>query len=273
MSRKRRSKRKNRTKKTRISKRRVFIFIIGLILSLAIALFAVFKLVEVISPGVSTAKENIESMISVVFGDDEETNDESTSKQFDLQEEKQEKKHVVYIDAAGGGQNIGYKSKSGTLEKDINLQVSKLVSSKLSAQGDVSVVLSRTTDKMLSTSERVEDSNKQDADVLVSIKMTGHDDPSPEGAQAFYRVGPSDASDQLATLIQKSIVAYVDLKDRGVTPLTFDILKENDMPAVVLQCGFLSNPDEEKKLIDPKFQEELAEGIAQGILSFLDAQG
>ena len=45
------------------------------------------------------------------------------------------------------------------------------------------------------------------------------------------------------------------------------------MPAVLIQCGFLSNPKEEEKLTNPEFQKDLAEGIAQGILSFLDAQG
>lgn len=65
----------------------------------------------------------------------------------------------------------------------------------------------------------------------------------------------------------------MNLKDRGVTPFTFDVLQGNNMPAILIQCGFLSNPKEEKKLTNPEFQKDLAEGIYQGILSFLDTQG
>lgn len=178
----------------------------------------------------------------------------------------------MYIDVGHGGTDLGYKTKDGVTEKDVDLQISKLVSSRLSSQGDISVVVSRNTDTTLSNPERVEDGNKQNADAFISIHMTGNDDPAAEGVQTFYRVGANDASDQLATLVQKSVSAYVDLKDRGVTPFTFDILQGNNMPAILIHCGFLSNPKEEKinKSGVPK---DLAEGISQGILSYLDAQG
>ena len=73
-------------------------------------------------------------------------------------------------------------------EKDLDLQISKLVSSRLSSQGDISVIVSRNTDINLSNAERVEDGNQQNADVFVSIHMTGNEDESAEGVQTFYRV-------------------------------------------------------------------------------------
>ena len=214
-------------------------------------------------------------LITTVFGEDEDTSEVNKDKQFDLEEENEDikKKYVVYLDVGHGGTDVGYKTKSGVYEKDLDLQISKLVSSRLSSQGDISVIVSRNTDINLSNAERVEDGNKQNADVFVSIHMTGNEDESAEGVQTFYRVESDDASDELATLVQKSVVAYVDLKDRGATPFTFDVLKDNNMPAILIQCGFLSNPTDEKKLTNPEFQKDLAEGIAQGILSFLDAQG
>lgn len=268
---KKRNKGKHGKKRTRIDKRKLLVVVVCLL----IVAFGIFKAFQVVSTGVSVAKENVDTLITAVFGEGEDTSKVNKDKQFDLAEENtvEKKKHVVYIDVGHGGTDGGYKTKDGVLEKDVDLQISKLVSSRLSSQGDISVVVSRNTDTTLSNSERVDDGNKQNADLFVSIHMTGNDDPTAQGAQTFYRVGADDASDELATLVQKSVVAYVDLKDRGVTPFTFDVLQGNNMPSILIQCGFLSNPKEEKKLINPDFQKDLAEGICQGILSFLDAQG
>ena len=237
--------------------------------------FVLFKGIKATVEGVGKAKDNIGVLMTSIFGEGNDTSQINTEKQFDLEEEQNnnEKKYVVYIDAGRGGTDTGYKLDDGVTEKDINLEISKLVSSRLSSQGDISVIVSRNSDATISNRERMEDANKQNADVFVSIYMTGNEDSTAQGVQTFYRVDSSDASDQLATLVQKSIVAYVDLKDRGATEFTFDVLKENNMPAILIQCGFLSNPKEAKKLTNPEFQKELAEGISQGILSFLDAQG
>lgn len=258
-------------KRTRLDKRKLLL-VVGCLLIITFILLKVFKATF---ETVSVAKDNVDRLITAVFGEGEDTSQVNKDKQFDLEDENitEKKKFVVYIDVGHGGTDGGYKTKAGVLEKDVDLQISKLVSSRLSSQGDISVVVSRTTDITLPNIERVEDANKQNADVFVSIHMTGNDDPTAEGVQTFYRVESDDASDQLATLVQKSVSAYVDLKDRGATPFTFDVLQGNNMPAILIQCGFLSNPEEEKKLINPDFQKDLAEGISQGILSFLDAQG
>ena len=272
MSKHRRRKGKHRKKtKTRISKSKLLIVGICLLLFT----FGITKVFKAVSSNFSTAKDNVDFLITTVFGEDEDTSEVNKDKQFDLEEENEDikKKYVVYLDVGHGGTDVGYKTKSGVYEKDLDLQISKLVSSRLSSQGDISVIVSRNTDINLSNAERVEDGNKQNADVFVSIHMTGNEDESAEGVQTFYRVESDDASDELATLVQESVVAYVDLKDRGATPFTFDVLKDNNMPAILIQCGFLSNPTDEKKLTNPEFQKDLAEGIAQGILSFLDAQG
>ena len=253
MSKHRRRKGKHRKKtKTRISKSKLLIVGICLLLFT----FGITKVFKAVSSNFSTAKDNVDFLITTVFGEDEDTSEVNKDKQFDLEEENEDikKKYVVYLDVGHGGTDVGYKTKSGVYEKDLDLQISKLVSSRLSSQGDISVIVSRNTDINLSNAERVEDGNKQNADVFVSIHMTGNEDESAEG-------------------VQTSVVAYVDLKDRGATPFTFDVLKDNNMPAILIQCGFLSNPTDEKKLTNPEFQKDLAEGIAQGILSFLDAQG
>lgn len=271
MARKTKKGKHRRKKKTRIDGKKLIVVVVALF----VMIFGLFKVTQAISSGVSVAKENVGTLMTSIFGEGKDTTQVNNDKQFDLEEENTDvkKKYVVYLDVGHGGIDTGYKSSNGALEKDIDLEVSKLVSSRLSSQGDVSVIVSRNTDTTLSNSERVEDANRQNADIFVSIHMTGNDDATAEGVQTFYRVDANDASDELATLVQKSVAAYVNLKDRGVTPFTFDVLQGNNMPAVLIQCGFLSNPEEEKKLTNPDFQKDLAEGIAQGILSFLDAQG
>ena len=195
---------------------------------------------------------------------------------------------IVVLDAGHGGIDPGAMNKDKTiLEKDINLEITKKLRDLIEASGGTVIM---TRDKDVSLYE--EDGNKttrqkynenlrnrkkiideSDADIFVSIHMTGNNDESAQGIQTFYRVESEDASDELATLVQKSAVAYVDLKDRGATPFTFGVLEGNNMPSILIQCGFLSNKEEAKKLTNPDFQKDLAEGISQGILSFLDAQG
>ena len=265
-------KRKHKKKaKSKINRKKLLI----VAASLFVILFVLLKVVQGITSGVSTASKNIGTLVTSIFGEGKDTSNVNTDKQFDLQEENNtpKKKYVVYLDVGHGGSDIGYQTESGEMEKDIDLEISKLVSSRLSSQGDISVIVSRNTDKLLSNTDRVEDANKQNADIFVSIHMTGNNDESAQGIQTFYRVESEDASDELATLVQKSAVAYVDLKDRGATPFTFGVLEGNNMPSILIQCGFLSNKEEAKKLTNPDFQKDLAEGISQGILSFLDAQG
>lgn len=269
----RKSKKAKHIKKSnkRISKIKLFIVTLGVLLIIT----GLYKGLKFTVHGVGQIKENITVLAEVVFGPGEDTSNVNREKQFDLEDEKNDnnKKHVVYIDVGHGGTDEGFKSVKGPKEKDLTLQISKLVSNRLSSQGDVSVIMSRSTDTNLSNSQRVEDGTKQNADVFVSIHVTANDDSSAKGVETFYRGDSNDASDELATLVQKSIVSYVDLDNRGAKPFTFDVLRDNAMPAILIECGFLSNPEEEKKLTNPSFQKELAEGISQGILSFLDMQG
>lgn len=80
----------------------------------------------------------------------------------------------------------------------------------------------------------------------------------------------NDGSYELAKQIQETITSYIDVRDRGVKPERFQVLLQSKMPAVLIECGFLSNDEEAKKLKDEAYQESLAEGIAQGILTYLD---
>ncbi len=266
-----RNKKRHKKSKARVSKKKLIIVILALLLTG----FTIFKGIQVTFAGIDKLKDNFGVLMTSIFGEGDDASQVNTDKQFDLEEENQgvKKKYVVYIDVGHGGDDIGYKTESGATEKDLDLTISKLVSTRLSSQSDISVIVSRSADSNLSSKERVEDANYQNADAFISIHMAGNDDSTANGVQTFYRGDSGNSSNELATLVQKSIVAYVDLKDRGAAPFTFDVLKNNNMPAILIQCGFLTNPEDGEKLSNPDFQKDLAEGIAQGILSFLDAQG
>lgn len=74
----------------------------------------------------------------------------------------------------------------------------------------------------------------------------------------------------LAESIQNTTVSYVEMKDRGVLEKKFDILNFTQMPAVIVQCGFISNKDDAQKLENEKYQQDIAKGISEGVLKFVD---
>ena len=117
----------------------------------------------------------------------------------------------------------------------------------------------------------IEESN---ADMFISIHMNalaGAGASKYYGAQTFYPSGKED-SIKLSKSIQQELKRVVDqTNNREIKPREdLYLLKDNDIPSVLIECGFLSNAEESKKLIDPQYQENLTDGIAQGILSYLD---
>ncbi|MGL5347695.1 MAG: N-acetylmuramoyl-L-alanine amidase family protein [Peptostreptococcaceae bacterium] len=197
-------------------------------------------------------------------------------KHFDLKEEVNKdlgKKYTVLIDPGHGGNDKGTQSKDGEiLEKDVSLILSKRIANKLSQQEDVQVIMSRTDDKYMSLGDRAAFANSENVDILVSIHLNAESGgTSANGVETYYKRGVQDGSDKLAESIQKSINSYVDVRDRGTREDMFQVLRDSTMPSVLIECGFLTNQEESKKLLSQEYQESLTEGIAQGILSYLDS--
>lgn len=197
------------------------------------------------------------------------------SEQFDLgtEEENKNKKYTVFIDPGHGGHDNGTESKTSK-EKDLTLQISKKLANKLAKQKDIQVVVSRTDDTYLTLMDRVNLANNSSADVLVSIHLNaeknGH---TATGIETWYRNKATDGSKDLAQSVQSTIVSYVKVRDRGIVENNFEVLRESKMPAILVECGFLTTPSEEQKIINAKYQDQLTEGIVQGILSYLDSKG
>ncbi len=244
---------------------------------LLIAIFGVTKLTMGVGKVINDRKSIVKKE-SIVKG--ESIEDKTVEEQFSLNTENItiDKKYTVFIDPGHGGNdpgNLGVVNNKDkkVFEKDIALEISKKVAKILSNQNDIQVVISRTEDKYLSKEERANMANAQNADVLVSIHLNAQQgDNSAAGVESYYSPKSQDDSDRLAKKIQETIVSYIKVRDRGVKQGNLEVLNRAGMPAALIECGFLTNPDEEKKLLSDNYQNQLAEGIAQGVLSYLDGK-
>ena len=197
-----------------------------------------------------------------------------TKGQYDLDDEKkrQSKKYNIVVDAGHGGNDKGSIDSTETVyEKDVALQIAKKVASRLGRESDVNVIMTRTEDKYVSLEERAEIAKRANADALVSIHLNAQKKfGDANGLETWYRSGATDGSKELANSVQQTTASYVEIMSRGILRNSFEILRETTMPAVLVECGFITNVSDMKKLNDPNFQDMLAEGIMQGTLTFLD---
>ena len=188
---------------------------------------------------------------------------------------------TVIIDAGHGGFDSGKVGIDGTLEKDVNLSISKKLERLLRA-ADVKVLMTRTEDlglyeeslgnkKRQDMANRAALMNQTNADCIVSIHQNSYPEESIDGAQVFYYAG-SETGRTLASLIQRTLVNDVDPSNHRMEKSndTYYLLKNVSAPLVIVECGFLSNSAESKKLVDDTYQQKLAWAIHMGILQYLN---
>lgn len=194
---------------------------------------------------------------------------------------------TVVIDAGHGGEDGGCIGADGTLEKDLNLTIAKNVSDMLSASG-VSVRLVRQDDALLydmygdledytgkkktyDLKNRVRFAKESECEIFVSIHMNKFTQPEYNGLQVYYSGNDSD-SITAALRIQEHVRDYLQPdNDRQIKRAGSNIylLHRLQMPAVLVECGFLSNPYELENLKDPEYQKKLSLCITAGILDGL----
>lgn len=185
---------------------------------------------------------------------------------------------TVVIDAGHGGFDGGKVGIDGTLEKDINLNIAKKLKKLLKAS-KINVIMTRTSDRDLSTADRNQKTddmlnrtkimNDSSPHCVISIHQNSYPEEAIHGAQVFYHTG-SKEGELLATLIQNQLIITADPENHRVqTPNdTYYLLKNVSAPIVIVECGFLSNYAESKKLADDSYQQTLAQAIHLGILQY-----
>ncbi|NLG83845.1 MAG: cell wall hydrolase, partial [Firmicutes bacterium] len=185
----------------------------------------------------------------------------------------------IVIDPGHGGPDPGAVGRTGIKEKDLVLDIAFRLRRLLGRAGAY-VVMTRETDrdfgeegtslltrKRRDLAYRVGLANRMGADVFLSIHANSIADPRWTGAQVFYYPGRSRARD-LAGSLQAALAAHLGPNYRLTKPAEYRVLLETRMPAVVVEVGFLSNPEEEALLATPAYREKIAEAIYQGLLHY-----
>ena len=192
---------------------------------------------------------------------------------------------IIVLDAGHGGIDPGAMNKDNTiLEKDVNLEITKKLRDLLESSG-ATVIMTREKDVSLYQ----EDGNKtirqkynenlknrkkiideSNADIFVSIHLNAFEQSKYSGAQTFYPKGKDDGK-ELAQFIQDELKRVVDKENNRKIKPRDDIylLKNTNMPSVLIECGFLSNEKESQLLADSKYQDKIAWAIYVGIQKYL----
>ncbi len=216
--------------------------------------------------------------------------------------------HTVFIDAGHGGRDPG-TSHNKVLERLVTLDVAMTLGRLLEANG-LEVVYSRTRDTAVSLSERTRRANAARADLFVSVHVNASEDPRVSGVETYYldlasnpqaarvaalenagsdrRLGDMqnmladvmlnarvEESRRLAGDIQRLSMFRLKrreftVRNNGVKAAPFHVLLGAQMPAVLVELGYCTNPAEARNLADPKYRHALAEGLAEGILAYKD---
>ena len=173
--------------------------------------------------------------------------------------------YVVYLDPGHGGSDPG-SSGNGIIEKNLNLSLALRVRDKLQSMG-IAVYMSRDTDKFVSLEDIAKGANAVNPDVFVSIHQNSFTDPSANGIETYWY--KADIDKKLASNIQSQLAANTNAKDRGVKTQPFYVIKNTNMPSVLVECGFISNPDEANRLKNLDYQNKIINAIADGTYNFL----
>ena len=189
---------------------------------------------------------------------------------------------IIIIDAGHGGEDGGAVANDGTVEKDLNLDIALKLNDIISVMG-YKTHLIRTTDMAIHTSgdtirqRKISDiknrfaiMNKYDDCIYVSIHQNKFNDTGVHGAQTFYSPNNNE-SRVLADFIQKSISSQLQKENRRVIKKSgtdIYLLYNATKPTVMVECGFVSNDNELKKLKDNDYQNKMAISIALGIINY-----
>lgn len=194
-------------------------------------------------------------------------------KKFPFRKESEFKsiENVIVIDAGHGDHDPGTIGYSGSYEKDINLKIAKKLANKLEKEGYI-VILTRENDEYIDNPIRAEIANENQASVFISIHNNAlKDNTTVKGVQVLYYPDRESNIDdpnnnELARMIMGSILDKTKAVDKGMIKREdLIVLNKTKMPAVLIECGFLSNKQEEKLLQSDKYQNKIVNGIVKGL--------
>jgi N-acetylmuramoyl-L-alanine amidase len=180
---------------------------------------------------------------------------------------------VVILDVGHGGTDLGAKAQPPYCEeKKLCLQTARLVKKHLNQLG-YRVVMTREADAFVSLARRVEIASQASGDLFVSIHYNSTRSPAAKGIEIFFYETREDrarskASRDLADSVLSRVIRRTEAVSRGVKRGNFYVIREAAMPAILVEGGFISNPEERSLLKTRDYQEKIARGIVDGIDHF-----
>jgi N-acetylmuramoyl-L-alanine amidase len=191
-------------------------------------------------------------------------------------------KYTLVIDAGHGGRDDGCSGITGTVESGINLAIAKQLQSYLETL-DINVVMTRvdehglydanaTNFKVSDMQKRIEIIESAKPNMVISIHQNAYTDRSQYGAQVFFQEGDEESL-KFGESIQGMLVQYLDSPRSGVIAGDYYLLKESKLPAVIVECGYLTNPKEEGLLTTKEYQDKVAYTIMCGVVKYFGLCG
>lgn len=173
---------------------------------------------------------------------------------------------VVVIDPGHGGKDPGAIGRGGLREVDVILPISLRVAQILRQNG-VQVVMTRKSDFFVSLPGRVAIAEEANADLFVSIhaNFISFSRPDINGLETYY----FDTGENFARTVHRAILRSANVNNRGLRRARFYVLRKTSMPSILVETGYLTGSSDAAKLRNPKYRNDMAEGIARGILQYL----
>ncbi len=177
---------------------------------------------------------------------------------------------LVMLDPGHGGRDPGAVGIGGLQEKGVVLAVAQHTAAVLRAQG-IAVQMTRQSDQTVDLQPRADMATAAGATVFVSIHANAVNMQRPEvnGLETYYY---SEAGRVLATALQNQVLSTMAMNDRGVRQARFLVLRRTAMPAALIEIGFVTGAIDAPKLRDPRWQAQMGQSIAQGILNYLSGR-
>lgn len=181
---------------------------------------------------------------------------------------------VIVVDPGHGGGDPGAIGFNGSYEKDINLEISTKLYEALKEK-DYKVILTRDQDEYVENLSRAELANRRRARVFISIHGNSlENNSSVEGVQVLYypdrrsTIGDLD-NNELAQIVMNAMISGTGAKDKGVIEREdLIVLNQTKMPAILIECGFISNETEEKRLLTEEYQNRMVDAIVHGLEAY-----
>ncbi len=182
---------------------------------------------------------------------------------------------IIVIDPGHGGYDPGTIGINNNYEKDINLDISKKLYERLKSM-DYKVLLTRKIDEAIDNKDRARLANRKKARIFISIHCNAlEDNNNTNGVQVLYypnrksNVNDPD-NETLAQMILEQTLVSTGTDNKGIVEREdLIVLNQTRMPAIIVECGFLSNENEENLLTNDEYQNKIVDGIVEGLRNYI----